>query len=68
MPTFNQLVRKNRKKVVYKSNAPALQMTMNTLKKKPVLLGSPKRGVCTVVRPSRRKSRTLLFARLQGSV
>ncbi|NLW02890.1 MAG: 30S ribosomal protein S12 [Clostridiaceae bacterium] len=51
MPTFNQLVRKNRKKVVYKSNAPALQMTMNTLKKKPVLLSSPqKRGVCTVVK------------------
>ena len=44
------MVRK-RKKVVYKSNAPALQMTMNTLKKKPVLLSSPqKRGVCTVVK------------------
>lgn len=38
MPTINQLVRKGRKKVGYKSDAPALK-------------GSPqKRGVCTVVK------------------
>lgn len=38
MPTINQLVKKGRKKVEYKSNAPALK-------------GSPqKRGVCTVVK------------------
>jgi len=38
VPTINQLVRKGRKKVEYKSNAPALK-------------GSPqKRGVCTVVK------------------
>lgn len=38
MPTINQLVRKGRQKVVYKSTAPALK-------------GSPqKRGVCTVVK------------------
>ena len=37
MPTINQLVRKGREKVVYKSDAPALK-------------GSPqKRGVCTAV-------------------
>ncbi|MGI6486268.1 MAG: 30S ribosomal protein S12 [Thermoanaerobacterales bacterium] len=38
MPTINQLIRKGRKKVEYKSDAPALK-------------GSPqKRGVCTVVK------------------
>ena len=31
MPTFNQLVRKGREKVVYKSTAPALQYGLNTL-------------------------------------
>jgi len=51
MPTFNQLVRKSRKKVVYKSTAPALQVGMNTLKKKYIKINSPqKRGVCTVVK------------------
>lgn len=51
MPTFNQLVRKGREKVAYKSTAPALQSGMNTLKKKPIDLSSPqKRGVCTVVK------------------
>lgn len=38
MPTINQLIRKGRKKVEFKSDAPALK-------------GSPqKRGVCTVVK------------------
>jgi small subunit ribosomal protein S12 len=51
MPTFNQLVRKGREKVLYKSNSPALQTSMNTLKKKATILNSPqKRGVCTVVK------------------
>jgi small subunit ribosomal protein S12 len=51
MPTFNQLVRKGRKKVIYKSDAPALQIGMNTLKKKVTTTTSPqKRGVCTVVK------------------
>ena len=51
MPTFNQLVRKSREKVLYKSTAPALQTGMNTLKKRPIDLDSPqKRGVCTVVK------------------
>ena len=53
MPTFNQLVRKGREKVTYKSTAPAMQYTMNTLKNKTVDLPSPqKRGVCTAVRTS----------------
>ena len=38
MPTINQLVRKSRKKVKYKSSAPALKESPQ------------KRGVCTVVR------------------
>ena len=51
MPTFNQMVRKGRKTVEYKSTAPALQRGFNTLKKKPVEINAPqKRGVCTVVR------------------
>jgi small subunit ribosomal protein S12 len=51
MPTFNQLVRKGRKKVVKKSTAPALQKGMNSLDKNATDLNSPqKRGVCTVVK------------------
>lgn len=51
MPTFNQLVRKSREKVLYKSTSPALQIGMNSLKKKLVDLNSPqKRGTCTVVK------------------
>ena len=50
-PTFNQLVKDGREKVLYKSNSPALQSSMNTLKKKATLQNSPqKRGVCTVVK------------------
>lgn len=51
MPTFNQMVRKGREAVEYKSTAPALQRGFNSLKKKPVEINAPqKRGVCTVVR------------------
>lgn len=50
MPTFNQLVRHGREKVTYKSTAPALQKSLNTLTKKQVDIPSPqKRGVCTKV-------------------
>ena len=53
MPTFNQLVRKGREKVTYKSNSPAMQHGLNTLKNKETDLPSPqKRGVCTAVRTS----------------
>ena len=34
MPTFNQLVRKGRQQSTYKSNSPALQYGLNTLKNK----------------------------------
>ena len=53
MPTFNQLVRKGREKVTYKSTSPAMQKGLNTLKNKETNLSSPqKRGVCTAVRTS----------------
>ena len=51
MPTFNQLVRKGREQVTYKSTSPALQYGLNTLKTKTTDQPSPqKRGVCTAVR------------------
>jgi len=53
MPTFNQLVRKGRQTLAYKSNSPAMQKGLNTLKNKETDLSSPqKRGVCTAVRTS----------------
>ena len=51
MPTFNQLVRKGRETVVAKSTAPALQVGLNSLKKKANDQSAPqKRGVCTTVK------------------
>jgi small subunit ribosomal protein S12 len=51
MPTFNQLVRKEREAAQKKSVTPALQKSYNTLKRRPIDSNSPqKRGVCTVVK------------------
>jgi small subunit ribosomal protein S12 len=51
MPTINQLVRKNRKKVERKVKAVALASGFNSLKNKPVDYPSPfKRGVCIQVK------------------
>jgi small subunit ribosomal protein S12 len=51
MPTINQLVRKSRKKVEYKSTAPALQKGFNSLHRKATDISAPqKRGVCTSVK------------------
>ena len=51
MPTFNQLVRKGREQVTYKSTAPALQKGFNSKKTEAIDLASPqKRGVCTTVK------------------
>ena len=51
MPTFNQLVKTGRKTSKKKSTAPALQKSLNSLKKKTTDKSSPqKRGVCTAVR------------------
>ena len=56
MPTFNQLVRTGRKTSKKKSTAPALQKSLNSLKKKTTDKSSPqKRGVCTAVRTATRK-------------
>ena len=51
MPTLNQLVRKGREQVLYKSKSPALQKGFNTLDRAAFDMSSPqKRGVCTVVK------------------
>ena len=56
MPTFNQLVRTGRKTSKKKSTAPALQKSLNSLKKKTTDKSSPqKRGVCTAVRTAKPK-------------
>ncbi|MBX4198192.1 30S ribosomal protein S12 [Candidatus Parcubacteria bacterium] len=50
MPTINQLVKRNRKKVSRKPQAVALQRSFNTLKNRPVYFPAPfKRGVCVKV-------------------
>ena len=54
MPTINQLVRKGREKVVYKSDAPALK-------------GSPQRGVCTAVSTRTPKKPNSALRKLAGS-
>jgi small subunit ribosomal protein S12 len=51
MPTINQLIRKGREKVVYKSKSPYLGMGYNSLNKRVTDVNSPqKRGVCTAVK------------------
>lgn len=51
MPTINQLVRKGRTSAAKKSNSPALNKGMNSLKRVPTDVHSPqKRGVCTSVK------------------
>jgi small subunit ribosomal protein S12 len=51
MPTINQLIRKGRKSVETKSKTPALNVNLNTIKKKETTVNSPqKRGVCVAVR------------------
>ncbi len=50
MPTVNQLVKRNRKKVSRKAKAVALLRGFNSLKNRPHYYPSPfKRGVCTKV-------------------
>lgn len=50
MPTINQLIRKGRHMRTYKSKAPALNRSFNSLKNRSFDLSSPqKRGVCTRV-------------------
>jgi small subunit ribosomal protein S12 len=50
MPTINQLVRKNRKKIIKKKKTVALARGFNSIQNKPIFYPSPfKRGVCTKV-------------------
>ena len=51
MPTINQLVRKGRETGLRKSNSPALNKGMNSIRRVTTDLNSPqKRGVCTSVK------------------
>lgn len=51
MPTINQLVRKGRETGLRKSNSPALNKGMNSIRRVATDLNSPqKRGVCTSVK------------------
>jgi len=51
MPTINQLVRQGREGSVQKSNAPALQKGLNSIRRQQTDTESPqKRGVCTSVK------------------
>lgn len=43
MPTINQLIRRGREKVVYKSKSPALGVNLNTLRKKETDVNSPQK-------------------------
>ncbi|NLB32458.1 MAG: 30S ribosomal protein S12 [Tissierellia bacterium] len=69
MPSINQLVRKGREQVTYKSNSPALNVSYNTLRKKMNESNSPqKRGVCTSVKtvtPKKPNSALRKIARLK---
>ena len=56
LPTVNQLIKQGRKDKIRKSNTPALQRGMNSLKKRRTDQASPqKRGVCTTVRTEKPK-------------
>lgn len=73
MPTINQLVRKGRKKTSKKSKTPALETTLNVLKRRKTKLkkGSPyKRGVCvkvTTTTPKKPNSALRKIARVRLS-
>jgi len=71
MPTINQLVKQGREQVTFKSKAPALGKTWNSLKKKTTQTSSPqKRGVCTRVgtmTPKKPNSAMRKYARVRLS-
>jgi small subunit ribosomal protein S12 len=51
MPTINQLVKRGRKKMLYKARAVALAKSFNVLQNRPKYFPSPfKRGVCLAVK------------------
>lgn len=50
MPTYTQLIRKGRKRIIKKSKSVALSFSFNTLKNRPTYHSSPlKKGVCLKV-------------------
>src|SRR3989344_1047096 len=69
MPTFNQLIRKGRKPIRWKSKAVALQRGFNVLVNRPQSYNSPfKRGVClkvTTVTPKKPNSALRKVARVR---
>jgi small subunit ribosomal protein S12 len=73
MPTMNQLLRGGRKKIRYKTKAPALQFVVNTLtrRRKTLDQGNPlKRGVCvkvTTMTPKKPNSALRKIARVRLS-
>lgn len=73
MPTINQLIKKGRKKSIYKSKTPALDRGFNLLSSRPYPLakGSPfKRGVCvkvTTTTPKKPNSALRKIARVRLS-
>ncbi|MEK7516867.1 MAG: 30S ribosomal protein S12 [Patescibacteria group bacterium] len=73
MPTTNQLVRHGRKQTARKSKAPAMQFSMNTLRRRRTILreGSPfRRGVCvkvTTMTPKKPNSALRKIARVRLS-
>lgn len=71
MPTISQLIRNGREKVAWKSKAPALNKTYNSLEKKVRINSSPqKRGVCTRVgtmTPKKPNSALRKYARVRLS-
>ncbi len=73
MPTISQLIKKPRRTQKRKSKAPALQVGLNTLKRRPIALekGSPfRRGVCvkvTTITPKKPNSALRKIARVKLS-
>ena len=71
MPTINQLIRQGRQQVAWKSKAPALGKTWNSLETRTKNTNSPqKRGVCTRVgtmTPKKPNSALRKYARVRLS-
>ena len=69
MPTINQLVKKSRKKVTYKSRSIAMGKGFNAVKNRPNAYNSPfKRGVCikvTTTTPKKPNSALRKIARVR---
>ena len=65
MPTFNQLVRKGRQAATYKSNSPAMQKGLNTLKNRETDLPSPHRTAVRTSTPKKPNSALRKIARVR---